>query len=111
VFCCPCPAPPQPLAYIQLALAGYFFFNWVFWLWLEQDRLDYVISWGTLVDVLTILPEVVLFAIAEADSVAATADTLPTLNFLRVLRYASVLTVAVFMHDIQIEARPGVLHG
>lgn len=81
-------APPQVLAYIQLAMASYFFANWAFWLWVDQDRVSYVISWGTLVDALTILPEAVLFALAEAQSVAATADTLPTLNFLRVLRYA-----------------------
>lgn len=67
--------------------------NWVFWLWVDQDRLSYVMSWGTLVDALTLLPEVVLFVLAEAESVAGTADTLPTLNLLRVLRCGQVLMV------------------
>jgi hypothetical protein len=71
---------------IQFVLACVFAANWVFWLWIAQDRWSYVFSGTTLVDLVTIAPEFVLFGLAESSAVPWTAETLPSFNVLRVLR-------------------------
>lgn len=76
----------QVFLYIQLALACVFTINWVFWFWVAPDELRYIFSSSTAIDFVTIVPEFVLFGLAVSTSVEATADTLPRLNFLRVLR-------------------------
>lgn len=75
----------QLLNLIQLVLAGVFLLNWVFFFWIAQDRLPYVCSFFTFVDVITIAPAFVLFGLAKMGS-----DTVPRLNFLRVLRCAGL---------------------
>jgi hypothetical protein len=72
--------------FIQFALACIFTVNWVFWLWEAKDRWSYVFSWTTLVDLVTIAPELVLFGLAESSAVPWTAETLPSFNVLRVVR-------------------------
>lgn len=90
--CCPCPLPVlilipssclvlQSLYSTDLALACVFALNWVFWLWVAEDRLRYIFSFLTLVDVITIIPAFVLYSLG-----AIVNETVPGLNFLRVLR-------------------------
>jgi hypothetical protein len=83
----------QVFFYIQLGLACVFTINWVFWFWVAPDRLRYIFSSSTAIDLVTIVPEFVLFGLAKSTAVKATADTLPRLNFLRVLRcmYSALL--------------------
>lgn len=74
------------LGYVQFYLACVFTLNWSFWLWVAPDRVRYVLGSSTAIDAVTILPEFVLFGLATSTAVPATAETLPQLNFLRVLR-------------------------
>ena len=76
----------QGVNYVQFSLACVFLLNWLLWLWVDDDRLMYLFSWRTAVDVVTILPEFVLFGVATSTATPQTAETLPGLNFLRVLR-------------------------
>jgi hypothetical protein len=59
----------------------------VFWLWIAEDRLRYIFSGLTLVDVTTIVPSFVLYGLGPS-----VAETVPGLNFLRVLRCGGLLT-------------------
>lgn len=72
---------PQALYHCDLALACIFSLNWAFWFWIAEDRLRYIFSFLTLVDVVTIVPSFVLYGMG-----ATVAETVPGLNFLRVLR-------------------------
>jgi hypothetical protein len=77
----PSAADFQALYHTDLALACVFTLNWVFWFWIAEDRLRYIFSFLTLVDVVTITPSFVLYGLG-----ATVAETVPGLNFLRVLR-------------------------
>lgn len=78
--------PEQVLGYVQFCLACVFSLNWLFWLWVAPNRVHYVLGSSTAIDAVTILPEFVLFGLATSSAVPATVETLPQLNFLRMLR-------------------------
>jgi hypothetical protein len=77
----------QALAQVDLVLAAFFALNWAFWFYVADDRVRYCFSFWSFVDLITIVPSFVLYALG-----ATTNDTIQGLNFLRVLRCVRVLT-------------------
>eukprot|EP00879_Flechtneria_rotunda_P031417 GHRR01034323.1.p1 GENE.GHRR01034323.1~~GHRR01034323.1.p1 ORF type:complete len:369 (+),score=71.72 GHRR01034323.1:1198-2304(+) len=73
---------------VQFAISIFFAANWLFWLWLAEDRLWYICSWMTVVDAITIIPSFVLYII-EGDQ----SNSLPGLSFLRALRIMRVARI------------------
>lgn len=80
----------QVLYHVDLILACLFAANWAFWLWVAEDRLRYIFSFLTAVDAVTIIPAFVLYGMG-----AIVNETVPGLNFLRVLRCGVGVGVAV----------------
>lgn len=73
--------PRQALYSADLALACFFSLNWLFWLWIAEDRLRYIFSLMTAIDFITIIPSFVLYGVAS-DLIGG----LPGINVVRVLR-------------------------
>eukprot|EP00775_Hariotina_reticulata_P006540 gene6540-6766_t len=73
---------------VDMVLACCFSLNWLFWLWVEENRPAYLFSVWTLIDFVTIGPSFVLYAF-EAER----GLVLPGLNLVRVLRILRVLRV------------------
>jgi hypothetical protein len=69
------------LSTIDLSLACYFALYFLLRLWLAESRVRFLLSWSTLVDVITIVPVFVAYH----------SSSLVALSFLRILRVLRVL--------------------
>jgi hypothetical protein len=65
---------------MDMALACFFALNWLFWLWVTENRLAYLFSVWTLIDFVTIAPSFVVFVLQLHNQYP------PGLNLVRVLR-------------------------
>lgn len=79
------PRSLQVLWFVDFFCACYFAFCFLLNLWLSDARYAYIMSWHTLVDILTIIPPLVL-AFVRLSSVTRDLTTAAAINFLRVLR-------------------------
>jgi hypothetical protein len=70
---------------VDVLCATYFAAFFLLNLWLSDAPYRFLISWDTLVDVLTIIPPLVL-AFVKLSSVTESITTAAAINFLRVLR-------------------------
>jgi hypothetical protein len=73
------------LLHIDFALTVYFTLYWLLRFLLTDQRLRFIFSWGTAVDVITIIPVYIMYAAANA------GYEIPALLFLRILRILRVL--------------------
>jgi hypothetical protein len=70
----------------DLACAAFFTLNWIIWFWLAKDRLNYVCSFDTLVDFVTIAPSVILYIMTRINT-GADRLVFTGITVLRVFRW------------------------
>jgi hypothetical protein len=86
-------ADPVARAFLfaDLALAVFFALHWMLRLWISEERLPFVFSFGSLIDLLTTVPTFVSVILATAAFRSGSGDTVPAFAFLRVFRVLRVV--------------------